>query len=105
MVSNVIIGNAGIYLKIFALIKDDPQNVNPEILYFDHGLRTPREEIAFTARPKIQSQSQTFRYGLSIFCLPHRTNFSDNFDLCVHWVSVVRVFDQVDKLEYTHAHL
>ena len=29
----------------------------------DHGLRTPREEIAFTARPKIQSQSQIFRYG------------------------------------------
>ena len=23
-----------------------------------HGLRTPREEIAFTARPKIHSQSQ-----------------------------------------------
>ena len=27
------------------------------------GLQTPREEIAFTARPKIQSQSQIFRYG------------------------------------------
>ena len=27
-----------------------------------HGLRTPREEIAFTARPKIQSQSQIFRH-------------------------------------------
>ena len=55
-----------------------------------HGLRTPREEIAFTARPKIQSQSQIFRYGRSIFCLPHRPNFSDIFDLCLHWVSVVR---------------
>ena len=55
-----------------------------------HGLRTPREEIAFTARPKIQSQSQFFRYGGSIFCLPHRPNFSDIFDLCLHWVSVVR---------------
>ena len=53
-----------------------------------HGLRTPREEIAFTARPKIQSQ--IFRYGGSIFCLPHRPNFSDIFDLCLHWVSVVR---------------
>ena len=50
-----------------------------------HGLRTPREEIAFTARPKILSQSQ-------IFCLPHQPNFSDIFDLCLHWVSVVRVF-------------
>ena len=56
-----------------------------------HGLlRTPREEIAFTARLKIQSQSQIFRYGLSIFCVPHRPNFSDSFDLCLHWVSVVR---------------
>ena len=57
---------------------------------FLHGLRTPGEEIAFTARPKIQSQSQIFRYGGSIFCLPHRPNFSDIFDLCLHWVSVVR---------------
>ena len=59
-----------------------------------HGLRTPREEKAFTARPKIQSQSQIFRYGQSIFCLPHRPNFSDIFDLCLHWVSVVRAGDQ-----------
>ena len=55
-----------------------------------HGLQTPREEIAFTAQPKIQSQSQSFRYGGSIFCLPQRPNFSDIFDLCLHWVSVVR---------------
>ena len=55
-----------------------------------HGLRTPREEIAFTARPKIQFQSQIFMYSRSIFCLPHRPNFSDIFDLCLHWVSVVR---------------
>ena len=45
-----------------------------------HGLRTPREEIAFTARPKIQSQ--IFRYGQS--------KFSDIFDLCLHWLSLVR---------------
>ena len=56
----------------------------------NHGLRTPRDEIAFPARPKIQSQSQISRYGSSIFCLPHRPNFSDIFDLCLHWVSVVR---------------
>ena len=55
-----------------------------------HGQRTPREEIAFNARPKIQSQSQIIKYGGSIFCLPHRPNFSDIFDLCLHWVSVVR---------------
>ena len=61
-----------------------------------HGLRTPREEIAFTARPKIQSQSQIFGYGRSIFCLPHWPNFSDIFDLCLHWVSVVR--DSIDAM-------
>ena len=55
-----------------------------------HGLRTPREEKAFTARPKIHSHSQIFRYSQSIFCLPLRPNFSDIFDLCLHWVSVVR---------------
>ena len=57
-----------------------------------HGLRTPREEIAFTAQPKIHSHSQIFRYSQSIFCLPHRHNFSDIFDWCLHWVSVVRAF-------------
>ena len=55
-----------------------------------HGLRTPREEIAFTARPKIHSHSQFFRYCGSLFCLPYRPDFSDIFDLCLHWVSVVR---------------
>ena len=59
---------------------------NPQI----HGLWTPGEEIAFTARPKIHSHSQFFRYGQSIFCLPYRPKFSDFFDLCLHWVSVVR---------------
>ena len=55
-----------------------------------HGLRTPREEIAFNARPKIQFQSQIFRYSRSIFCLPHQPDISDLFYLCLHWVSVVR---------------
>ena len=44
--------------------------------YCYHGLRTHCEEIAFTARPKINSHSQIFRYARSIFCLPHRPNFS-----------------------------
>ena len=55
-----------------------------------HGLRTPRQEIAFTVRPKIHSHSQIFRYGQSIICLSHRPNFSGIFDLYLHWVSVVR---------------
>ena len=33
-------------------------------ILFYHGLRTPREEIAFTARPKLQSQSQFFYLGV-----------------------------------------
>ena len=56
----------------------------------NHRLRTPGEEIAFTAQPKIKSQSQIFMYCRSIFCLPHRPKFLDIFDLCLHWVSVVR---------------
>ena len=51
----------------------------------------PGEEIAFTARLKIHSHSQIFRYGRSIFCLPHRPKFSDFFDLFLHWMSIVRV--------------
>ena len=62
------------------------------ICSFLHGLRTPSEEIALTARPKIHFHSQIFMYGRSIFCLPHRPKFSDFFDLCLHWVSVVRGF-------------
>ena len=56
-------------------------------LVLTHGLRTPGEEISFTAQPKIKSQSQI----LSIFCLPHWPKLSDFSDLCLHWVSVVRV--------------
>ena len=59
-----------------------------------HGLRTPRDKIAFTARPKIQSQSQIFRYGRSIFFLPHRPNFSDIFDLCLRPQFVLQLIIQ-----------
>ena len=55
-----------------------------------HGQRTPGGEIAFTAQPKIKSQSQIYRYGRSIFCLPHWPKISGFFDLCLYWVSVVR---------------
>ena len=55
-----------------------------------HGLQTPGEEITFTAPLKINSHCQIFRYGQSIFCLPHQPKFSDFFDLCLHWLSVVR---------------
>ena len=56
----------------------------------NHGLQTTSEEIAFTALPKIDSHSQIFRYDQSILYLPHQPTFSDFFDLCLHWVSVVR---------------
>ena len=68
-----------------------------------HRLRTPGEEIALTARPKINSQSQIFRYGQSIFCLPHRPKFSDFFDLCLYWVSVVRVLKPNISLQDTNS--
>jgi hypothetical protein len=55
----------------------------------NHGLRTSGEEITFTARPKIKSQSLIFKFGRSICCLPHRPKISDFFDLCLHLVSVV----------------
>ena len=62
-----------------------------------HELRTPGEEIAFTARPKIHSHSQIFWYGRRIFCLPQRPKFLDFFDFCLHWVwvSVVRALFHV----------
>ena len=69
------------------------------------GLPTLREEIAFTAWPKIQSQSQIFKYGRSIFCLPHQPNFSDIFDLCLHWVSVVRGLVELDYCNPTYTNL
>ena len=61
--------------------------------YMAHGLRTHGEEITFTARPKIHSHSQIFRYGQSIFCLPYRPTISGFFDFCLHWVSVVHAPD------------
>ena len=57
--------------------------------HIKQGLRTPGEEIAFAARPKIKSQSQIYSYVRSIFCLPHPPKISGFFDLCLHWVSVV----------------
>ena len=53
-------------------------------------MQMPSEEITFTAWPKIKSQSQIFRYGHSIFCLPYRPKISDFFNLRLHWVSIVR---------------
>ena len=57
----------------------------------DHGLRKPGEVIVFTGRTKINSHSQIFRYGQSIFYLSHRPKFSDFFDLCLNWVSTVYI--------------
>ena len=68
-------------------------NFKNQVLLFlnghKHGLRMPGEEIVFTAWPKMNSHSQIFRYGRSLYCLPHQSKFSDFFDLCLHWVSVV----------------
>jgi hypothetical protein len=78
--------------------KNMPKNANHCFAQSDyqdthiHRLRTPGEEIPFTAWPKIKSQSRIYRYGRSIFCLPHRPKISGFFDLCPHWVSVVRAY-------------
>ena len=64
-----------------------------------HGLRTPGEEIAFTARPKIHSNSQIFRYSRSIFCLPHRPKFSGFFDLCLHWVYLIFIHKDFTRFQ------
>jgi hypothetical protein len=45
-------GGKGILANVADLLKYDGRK---------HGLRTPREKKAFTARPKIQYQSQIFR--------------------------------------------
>ena len=57
--------------------------MNPFPSQYDqkHRLQMPGEEIPFTARAKIKSQSQIYRYGPSIFCLPHRPKISGAFDL------------------------
>ena len=65
-----------------------------------HGLRTHGEEITFTARPKIKSQSQIYRYGRSIFCLPHRPKISGFLDLSLHWVSVVCAQDYLETSHF-----
>ena len=48
----------------------------------------------------LHAHSKTFRYCQSIFCLLHRPNLSDMFDLCLHWASVVRGWD----MRGTHFH-
>ena len=71
--------------------------------FWHHKLRTPGEEITFTAWPKINSYSQIFSYGPSIFCLPHQPKISDFFDLCLHWVSIVRALGWSRKTtKYLH---
>jgi hypothetical protein len=54
-----------------------------------HGLGTPGGEITFTARLKLTPTPKIFRYGQSIFILPHQPKFSDFFE--IHGVSGVRV--------------
>ena len=44
-----------------------------------HGLK-------FNPNPKFLGTAEAY------FCLPHRPNFSDIFDLCRHRVSVVRAY-------------
>ena len=92
--------HTGIEVFSFFLSRNPKKHLLPFIInILKHRVRTPSKEIAFTARSKMHSQ--IFRYDRSIFCLPHRPKFSDFFDLCLHWVSVVRVFKvQLLDLKY-----
>ena len=80
-------------LRIIVLLrKNYVDGERQYLLCFLHGLRMPSKEIVFTLRPKIHSHSQISRYSRRRFCLPHQLKFSDFFDLCLHWVSLVRGF-------------
>jgi hypothetical protein len=47
-------------------------------------------------QPSLHSRKfKIFRYNQSIFCLLHWPNFSDIFDLCLHWVYVVCAYMEV----------
>ena len=56
-----------------------------------HGLRTPGEEIAFTARPKFTPTPKFLGTAEAYFVCHIGPSFQNFFDLCLHWVSVVRV--------------
>ena len=69
-----------VWSKMFNLIKLQrgtkfSMSVRVMALVGGHRLRTPSEDITFTAKPKIYSHSQIFWYCQSIFCLPHRHKF------------------------------
>ena len=72
---------------------------NIEVYISTHGLRTPGEEITFTAWPKIHSQ--IFRYGQSIYFVCH---IGSNFQ-----ISLVYAFigcpQSVIAHNYTTSHL
>ena len=58
------------------------------LVFLVHRLWTPREEIVFTARPKIKSQSQIFRFGRSIFGLPHGLRTPNEGINQINWANV-----------------
>ena len=69
------------------------------VLTTDYGLppvmKSPSlHSQKFTPTPKV------LVYGRCIFCLPHWHKFSDFFDLCLFWVSVVRGLDNVSRKNF-----
>ena len=62
-----------------------------------YHLHNSRWKMVPTKRPldmphRLQTTNEKSR---SIFCLPHRLKFSHFFDLCLHWVSVVRDWNNI----------
>ena len=80
------------YFNTFKMQNFTPESFRPGVFH-SFGIRTTDNQRRNT-QPKIHPNSQIFRYSQKISCLPHRPNFSDTFDLCLHWVSVVRGLDR-----------
>ena len=69
------------------------QNQELSKSWVENRNRNPERSESKDSKGKVDSYdgcNSIFRYDRSIFCLPHWPNFSDIFDLCIHWVSVVR---------------
>ena len=56
----------------------------------EHGLRMPERGNCLDCTVEKQVPFPNFRHFRSIFCLPLMSTFSDFFDLCLHWLSIVR---------------
>ena len=73
------------YMSRYRISPPDTNVIVPMSLHTEYG-RPVRKLPTLHARPKINSHSriEIFRYGQSIFCLPHWPKLSDFFEICLH---------------------